>query len=91
MTKILTGETYTEPRLYGIIAEMFYSQVGRLARQNDITIMLTGTVITNKLTSEIGYMIDTNSQYFALLPQVHADRLVDIVDGDGWRDTVEEV
>ena len=85
--KVLTGESYTEPRLYGIIAEMFYSQMGRLARQNDVTTMLTGSVTTNKLTEEVGYLINEESQYFSLLPQVHADRLVDVVDGDGWNDT----
>lgn len=84
--KVLTGETYTEPRLYGIIAEMFYSQVGHLPRQNDVTTMLTGSVIKNKNTDEVGYLIDENSQYFSLLPEIHQDRLVDVVDGDGWND-----
>lgn len=88
--KILTGETYTESRLYGIIAEMFYAQVGRLARQNDVTIMLTGAVVTNKLTGEVGYMINPECQYYGMLPEVHANRLVDVVDGDGWNDTQGE-
>ena len=87
--KVLTGEGYNESRLYGIIAEMFYSQMGRLARQNDVTTMLTGSVTTNKLTEEVGYLINEESQYFSLLPSVHAERLVDVVDGDGWMDSEE--
>lgn len=88
--KVLKGETYTEPRFYGIIGEMFYAEVGRLPKQNDITTMLTGSVVTNTTTDEVGYLIDENSQYFNLLPQVHVARLVDVVDGDGWNDTIEE-
>ena len=87
--KVLTGEGYTESRLYGIIAEKFYELMGRLARQNDVTIMLTGSVVTNTLTEEVGYLINEESQYFSLLPQIHADRLVDVVDGDGWNDSTE--
>lgn len=88
--KVLTGETYTEPRLYGIIAEMFYSHVGRLPRQNDVTTQLTGYVTTNATTGEVGYIIDSECQYFGLLGEPHASRLVDVVEGDGWIDTVTE-
>ena len=87
--KVLTGQGYTESRLHGIIGEMFYAEVGRLPKQNDITTMLTGSVVTNKDTNEIGYLIDENSQYFNLLPSVHANRLVDVIDGDGWMDSNE--
>ena len=87
--KVLTGEGYNESRLYGIIAEMFYSQMGRLARQPDITTMLTGSVVVNKNTDDVGYIINPESQYFGLLPQVHANRLIDVVDGDGWIDAEE--
>lgn len=90
MKKVLTGEGYTEPRLYGIIAEMYYSQTGRLPRQGDVTTMLTGYVTTNA-NGEVGYIIDDDCQYFGLLPQVHVDRLVDVVDGDGWCDSGEEL
>ena len=86
--KILTGQGYTEARLYGIIGEMFYAEVGRLPKQNDITTMLTGRVVTNATTDEVGYMIDMSSQYFSLLPSVHANRLIDVVDGDGWMDSI---
>jgi hypothetical protein len=88
--KVLHGEGYIEARLYGIIAEMFYSIYGRLAKENDVTTQLTGTVVTNATTEEVGYLIDPNSQYFNLLPEVHANRLVDVVEGDGWMDNTEE-
>lgn len=84
--KVLTGQDYTEPRLYGIIAEMFYAEVGRLPKQNDITTMLTGAIVTNTTTNEIGYLIDENSEYFSLLPSIHVSRLVNVIDGDGWMD-----
>ena len=85
--KVLTGQGYTESRLHGIIGEMFYAEVGRLPKQNDITTQLTGRVVTNTNTNEVGYLIDENSQYFSLLPSVHVARLVDAVDGDGWMDS----
>lgn len=88
--KVLTGATYTEPRLYGIIAEMFYAKVGRLPKQNDVTTMLTGRVINNSLNNNVGYIIDETSEYFNLLSEVHINRLADIVDGDGWMDSEDE-
>lgn len=84
--KVLTGQGYTESRLHGIIAEMFYAGVGRLPKQNDVTTMLTGSVVTNTTNNEVGYLIDDNSQYFSLLPSIHVDRLVDVTVGDGWMD-----
>jgi len=84
--KVLTGQGYTESRLYGIIGEMFYAEVGRLPKQNDITTQLTGSVVTNTNTNEVGYLIDENSQYFSLLPSIHTKRLVNVTDGDGWMD-----
>lgn len=90
MKRVLYGENYTEARLYGIIAEMFYSQVVRLPKENDVTTMLTGYVATNAISGDVGYIIDSDSQYFGLLPSVHVDRLVDVVVGDGWMDSVEE-
>lgn len=87
MYQVLTGENYTEARLYGIIAEMFYSQVGRLPKQNDITTMLTGYVTKNTITDDVGYIIDSDCQYFDTLPLIHICRLDEIEEGDGWRDS----
>jgi hypothetical protein len=89
--KVLTGETYTEPRLYGIIAEMFYARFGKLARREDVTTQLTGTVTNNAITGEVGYLIDDNCEYFSLLPLIHVTRLEHVINGDGWQDIAEEV
>ena len=88
--KVLTGTQYTESRLYGIIAEMFYNNTGRLPRENDVTTQLTGSVITNATTGNVGYVLDSDCRYFGELSEPHVGRLANVVEGDGWLDTVEE-
>jgi hypothetical protein len=48
-----------------------------------------GCIANNTITGELGLIVDTESSWFGL-PEPHLSRLVDVVDGDGWRDTVEE-
>jgi hypothetical protein len=50
------------------------------------TIYATGTVVRNATTDEWGMLIDPNNEYFSLLPEVHANRLIDVVSSDGWMD-----
>jgi hypothetical protein len=51
------------------------------------TLFGEGMVATNKLTGEVGLIVDTESAYFGL-SEPHLSRLVDVVDGDGWCDVV---
>jgi hypothetical protein len=95
MMKVLSGAGYTQARLAGIMNEMWAEHLGRLPNIGD-TIYATGSITTNSLTGDIGLLIDENSeyinrydeenQYCGLLPQIHFERLVDVVEGDGWMD-----
>lgn len=86
---VLTGENYSQARLLGILHEMWTTHLGRAVNIGD-TVYATGEIVTNSLTGEVGMLIDENSQYFNLLPQVHQLRLLDVVNGDGWNDITQE-
>lgn len=90
MYKVLTGEGYTHETLEEIMNEMWCSHLGRLPNLGDTTMYATGEIVRNSLTAEIGMLIDENSEYFNLLPQVHQLRLSEVVQGDGWNDTESE-
>lgn len=87
MLKVLHGEGYTQARLSGIQHEGWAMRIGRipfsLADKGE------GSIITNSITGEVGLVCETESQYHCL-PDVHENRLVDVVDGDGWMDAVSE-
>jgi hypothetical protein len=83
--KVLSGETYTLARLCGIMHEMWCTHIGHQVQSGN-TIYATGSIVINTLTSAVGMLIDENNQYYSLLPEVHANRLVDVVEGDGWMD-----
>lgn len=87
--KVLTGEGYTQGRLLGILHEMWTTHLGRAVNVGD-TVYASGNVVRNATTDEWGMLIDSDSQYFSLLPEVHQLRLVDIVEGDGWMDNPTE-
>lgn len=84
MNKVLYGAGYDLPRLAGISHEMFVKHYGRQQQNGEVATYLTGYITTNTITDETGYIIDTESEYFSYLHQIHQDRLVIITDGDGW-------
>lgn len=91
MLKILTGEGYTKGRLAGIMHEMLVDYKGSMQDNNNITLYLTGQIVTKKelievetedgtetvTVEKVGMLIDTDSKYFDLLHDVHKERLVD--------------
>ena len=89
MKKVLTGATYNEARFAGVLHETFVAYRGGLVPAGNVTIYGEGTIVTNKSTGELGLILDDESEYFPSLPQVHKDRLVDVVGGDGWLDSEE--
>jgi hypothetical protein len=97
MKKVLYGEDYDLPRIAGIMHEMFVKHYGRQQRNNEIATYLTGYIATREIeideetVTQIGYIIDTDSEYFDYLPQVHQSRLIEIVEGDGWINNSDEV
>jgi hypothetical protein len=86
--KVLTGEGYDLARLAGIMHEAWVMRIGRLVPPTD-TLYGEGSITTNTLTGAIGLVCDTECEYHRL-PEVHEGRLVDVVEGDGWNDVVEE-
>ncbi len=87
MTKVLTGESYDLPRLVGIKSEMWVRITGKEPPITD-TQFGCGNIVTNSITGDVGCVFDTDGQYFNLF-EPHLSRLVDVVEGDGWQDTVE--
>ena len=88
--KVLTGLQYTQSRIAGILHEAFVERTGQLHQVPNVTIYGEGSIRNNTITNEIGLVVDVDSEYFGL-GEPHLSRLVDIVDGDGWMDTVQEV
>ena len=80
--KVLYGEHYTQARLAGIMHEAWVERLGHTVQSGN-TVYGHGTITTNKLTGDVGLIVDPNDTYYAL-PEIHETRLVDIVDGDGW-------
>ena len=90
--KVLSGAQYTTTaRLAGILREIYVSyNNGQLLRQGDVTVYGEGNIATNKLTGDVGLILDSESVYFAHLTEPHLSRLVNVEAGDGWMDTVVE-
>lgn len=91
MKKVLTGEGYDLPRLSGIMHEMFIKLKGSPRSISDLSLYVDGEIGNNAHTDAWGYIIDADSPYLHLLPDIHLSRLVDIVAGDGWLDVKEGV
>lgn len=91
MKKVLTGASYTESRFAGIMHEAFVAHKGSLVPEGNVTIYGEGSIVTNKKTGELGLILDSESEYFEFVAQVHKDRLADVVVGDGWLDAEEEL
>ena len=88
--KVLSGTGYTTARLAGILHETFVERNGgRLVPTGNVTVYGEGTITNNAITGEVGLIVDVDSEYFGL-SEPHLSRLVDVVDGDGWMDTVVE-
>jgi len=90
MIKVLTGINYTLPRLAGISAECYIASRGESYNTQNISWQGLGYPVKNKLTGEYGLVIDTElrAQWLAYLAEVHVDRLVDVIECDGWNDVV---
>jgi hypothetical protein len=87
MLTVLTGISYTLPRMVGIKSEMWATVTGKEPPITD-TQFATGNVVTNSLTGEIGLLLDTEDVYFSSLGEPHSSRLVEVVEGDGWNDVI---
>jgi hypothetical protein len=88
--KVLSGNGYTRARLAGILHESYIEKNGgNLVPQGNVTVYGEGTVTNNATTDDVGLIVDVDSIYFGL-SEPHLSRLVDVVDGDGWMDTVSE-
>lgn len=85
MKKVLSGASYTLPRFVGIKSEMWSRVTGKEPPITD-TQFATGNIVTNSLTNELGFTLDTDDTYFYSLCEPHLSRLVDVVEGDGWND-----
>ena len=84
MRKVLTGEGYTVARLAGILHECYVNYLQALPKPQNVTIYLDGLIKENFKTSASGAIFDSDSLAIECLPQIHAEKLVDIVEGDGW-------
>lgn len=88
--KILTGSQYTLPRLVGIKAEMWAAVTGKEPPITD-TQFAQGFIVTNSISSEVGLLLDEKLEYFDKLPSIHAERLVDVEEDDGWIPTPQMI
>jgi len=90
MRKVLSGEQYTQSRLAGIMHETFVERNGVIPTLGNRTMYGEGMITNNNITGELGLLLDTESEYYASVPEIHASRLIDVVNGDGWYDVAEE-
>lgn len=81
---------YTEQRYAGLLHEAFVSYNGTLTPEGNITVYGEGTITNNTITGELGLILDSTSEYYPYIAQIHRDRCVDVVNGDGWNDKEEE-
>ena len=90
MLKVLTGldNGYTIARLASISHEVYIASCELTYDANYVTKYSFGYPKHNG--ENVGLLIDTDSMYYGYLADVHKARLVNIVDGDGWNDSVSE-
>lgn len=89
--KVLSGEQYaTTARFAGILHEAYVNRIGRLVPFGDVAMYGQGSIVNNSISGNIGLIVDPSNIHYAELPEPHLSRLVDVVDGDGWMDTVAE-
>ena len=89
MIKVLFGINYDLARFVGIKSEMWARVTGKEPPITD-TQFATGNIKINSITSDVGFVLDSDSIYFYTLGEPHLSRLVDVVDGDGWMEVTEE-
>ena len=80
--KVLSGTNYTQARLAGIMHEAWVDRIGRLVESGN-TVYGHGVITNNVITGAVGLVVDTEDLYYGL-PEIHGNRLVDVVAGDGW-------
>lgn len=90
-TKVLTGTEfgYDAPRLYAISHETYVRKCGENYNPLNRTKYGLGEPRINSITGEVGLVID-ETVYVAYLPhmyQLHRDRMVNVIEGDGWTPT----
>ena len=88
MLKVLAGQQYSQYRLAGVLHECFCAYIGATQDIINVTIYLDGVVKQNTITQAYGAMIDTESLTYLYLPDIHKERLVSVVSGDGWNDMI---
>ena len=84
MIKVLTGEGYTMARLAGILHECYVNYLQALPKPQNATIYLDGLIKENLITGAVGAIFCSDSLCLECLPQIHIERLIDVVEGDGW-------
>jgi hypothetical protein len=89
MLKVLSGEQYTLARMAGIMHEAYVARVGKLVPTGNVCMYGEGMITTNKLTGELGLIVNTESEWYGV-PAVHEARFVEVKAKDGWRE-VEKV
>lgn len=89
MLKVLSGTNYDLARLVGIKREIWVRVTGIETPITD-TQYAMGNIVTNSQTGDTGMLVDSDNMYFSYIPDIHINRLVDVVKGDGWNDIVIE-
>ena len=77
--KVLKGQEYTKARLAGIAHEMYVAKTGKIPPTTNITQYGDGQIVD--IDGEVGLLLNESSVYFAHLPQIHKDRLIEFVEG----------
>jgi hypothetical protein len=85
MIKVLFGEDYTFARLVGIKAEVWAIELNKEPNFGD-TLYGFGEIKKNKTTNKFGLIVNTTNPCFLHLNEIHKNKLINIIGGDGWLD-----
>lgn len=80
------AHAYTLARYAGLLHESWVAHNQALTPQANVTVYGQGEIINNSITDELGLILDDESEYFYFIAQVHRNRLIDIIPGDGWHE-----
>ena len=75
---------YTQSRYAGLLHEAFVAHNEAVTPEGNVTVYGEGAITNNVITGELGLILDDESIYYSFIADIHRQRTIDVVAGEGW-------